>query len=253
MLIENVEQLQSLSSLRVLRLASKGMGFRVWSERRLRLMPDILPPSIVELRVDSCFTIVPAVLSGAPKLTYLELSSCHFETQGGTGLKFDGAALLEVFSGLSELDTLILEYFSDVDWPTPSSVYGGLTASSRLRELHIRGMHKWPQSASKYVFPPGRVLPHVRCIDWCDAEWAWDAEGVARVVSACAGLQELQLHVVSNPHVANALQPLTTLTHLSLSGLGVRDCYFTNQVSEAANNLSACWHVCTGVDRMGIE
>jgi len=155
-----------------------------------------------------------AMLRSLPQLQHLELSEIQLlsDHRGGTDL-------LAALRRMTNLTTLILANLH-VDLPArhpaaDASVYTSLTASSKLVKVDLfRGFtSRWlPDGLWERVLPAGRHLPHLR--DWSMAQPA-SGQDLARLVSACPGLQRLELTVQSGADLA-ALQAATNLQALEV-------------------------------------
>jgi hypothetical protein len=154
----------------------------------------------------------------------------------------------EVLAVLPELQQLRHLSLTNFQGETAAADYAAVTASSHLTALQLCRCNV-PPAAEQYLFPAGRLLPHLRKLDVSNCgfvteidsqgrvEW-WEfetyagriqpdcAESVSRFVACCPQLEELGGLVVAAGVAAADLQPLlqlTALTSLSVSGVGWTD------------------------------
>jgi len=155
-----------------------------------------------------------AMLRNLPQLLHLELAEVRVLPD-----YLRGADLLSALRLMTNLTTLVLGNLH-VSLPDPSTAaYMSLTASSKLVKVDLfRGISFWrlPDGLRlwEHVLPAGRHLPYLQ--DWSMAQPA-SGQDIAHLVSACPGLQRLELTVQPGADLA-ALQAATNLQALEVRG-----------------------------------
>lgn len=204
--IEDVHQISVLSNLHTLVVVAP-----VLASGQLKLGPTIapgfvLPNTLQSISLASFVALDPTVLTVS--LSRLSLSGTTIEGHGGMS---NGVALLSAISHLTMLEALELRNV-DVEWPSASSAYAALTASSKLRSLVVH-CYTLPVDAWRHVFPQGRVCGSCESLI-TDHNHHWSVEGVSSMVRCLTGLRELHIGV-RDAAAAAALYPLK-LTQLWL-------------------------------------
>lgn len=136
----------------------------------------------------------------------------------------EGTSLLAQLAAMQQLTYLHLQDTLDTEG-VPFVNFSGLTASSRLQDLHVEDNSLY-NGVWQHVFATGRVLPVLRQLTvraWFFDLWSYEylpslnTRDVERMVRCCPGLQRLD--IVAAPGVQlQALLQLTQLQHLEVSG-----------------------------------
>jgi hypothetical protein len=150
------------------------------------------------------------VLADKSQLQHLELVDCSI-ADGSAGV----AELLFQLQFLQQLTYLDLRWTLFGCDTATATAYSVLTASSKLQHLDI-SCCTLPPGVWQQLFPAERQLPHLRALTVNGAGYSSGAAVVmdgSRLVSCCAGLQDLKMEVVH--HSAELLAPLTGLRSLS--------------------------------------
>jgi hypothetical protein len=97
----------------------------------------------------------------------------------------------------------------------PATAFAAITASSQLQEIDISG-NVLPAGVWQHLFPAGRRLPHLTCLEMSDVQvpsaGAASAPEGSRLVSCCPGLRSLDLRDLY--HSVPLLGPLQRLSGL---------------------------------------
>jgi hypothetical protein len=135
------------------------------------------------------------VLAGKTQLRELTLQNCTVPS-GAAGV----AQLLSHLQPMQQLSRLSL-YGSmqhGEEGSLPATAFAAITASSQLQEIDISD-NVLPAGVWQHLFPAGRRLPHLTCLEMSDVRvaavrgGAASAAEISRLVSCCPGLQSLDL------------------------------------------------------------
>jgi hypothetical protein len=182
--------------------------------------------------------VLPAALGSATQLRRLHLYDCSLlPRELGCKATEGTVALLDVLSKLKSLQDLKLQLVGlDVD-NIPAQRFSALTASSQLTRLAVVEKYDAPiaQAAAQHMFPAGGQALQLRELiinkqyssmpdglppgflpDGC----CLDSAGLAAIVSACPGLQHLDIADAVQPSadVSALLQLPQSCTHLGVGG-----------------------------------
>ena len=173
-------------------------------------------------------SVEPQVLASKTQLQHLQLAVCM--VSGGVA---GAAQLLSHLQPLQQLTHLDLAHIS---WalqegapPQEAAPFLSVTASSKLQRLDLHKCRLAP-GVWQHIFPAGRQLPHVRCLDM---SWVIQPNGTPTsppdfipVVSCCPCLQSLDMMEV--PHSADQLTALLGLSALHTLRLSADECMGTD-------------------------
>jgi hypothetical protein len=73
--------------------------------------------------------------------------------------------------------------------------FSALTASTQLTAMELLNTHgmPFPQTAFNHIFPPARVLPHLKVLHLHGCQPCVEAAQILRVAASCPALQQLEL------------------------------------------------------------
>lgn len=206
--------------------------------------PDrpILPPQLHRLtslrHLHTDFGAVqPALLAGLLQLQHLQLESCSLLPIEPLAADADSndagaAALLAALPYLTQLQHLQVQvpYFRCGD--VPLALFSALTASSHLTHLYMSSDvgQMLPPGAAQHMFPAGRQLPQLRCLDFSTNADEWeecciDAAGLAAIARCCPNLQQLKITGAwgSDADATALLQLPASCTELEVGGPAFTD------------------------------
>lgn len=131
-------------------------------------------------------------------------------------------SILSGLARLQHLTALTLQPPHRLVWPPPGPSYSALTASTKLRTLHLYETN-FPAGVWLHVFPAGRMLPHMTRLTISDNDHmadievpsAWGAVDMSRLVSCCPNLCKVDSIVLQPDLHVSMLQKLAGLTHLA--------------------------------------
>jgi hypothetical protein len=193
-----------------------------------------------ELDLQLC-DLDPTVLGSSNGLRKLQLGSCDLLPRGKAGAH----ALLGALQGFTALQAIHLDMqvsSSNVArWVAPAH-FAALTESAHLTSLELSATDAMPlpRGAVRYMFPDGCSKPQLQVLSITDrcgnanhSRYACDDEAgvclkdrdISRIVSACPGLNTLQLMRVVQPGTTfNSLQGLPeSFSSLSVGGQAFGD------------------------------
>jgi hypothetical protein len=206
---ENLLQLQTLSSLRVLHL---------WTADNVGTVgPDSVPGLMLPASLKALFLLSPvqaALMSFVP--TTLRSLTITCDVRGpaqGPG------SFLSSLDRMLQLTSLFLERGSSFSWPPPGPAYSALTASSRLVRLQLCNVDPGVAGAIwSYVFPSGRKR---RRLQWFrhllpTGNTMWSEAELRRLITCCPKLSDLGVLWLQPGVHASQLRKLTALTGLQV-------------------------------------
>jgi hypothetical protein len=214
-----LQPLQALTLLQDLRICTNSGNITAsmlsGTHHLTRLQVSGYPEISLQLSVE------PQVLASKTQLRHLQLAGCM--VSGGVAGAVQLLSHLQPLQQLTHLDLAhISRALQEGAPPQEAAAFSAVTASSKLQHLDLH-KGRLPPGVWQHMFPTGRQLPHLRCLDM---SWIIQPNGFptsapdfSQVASCCPGLQSLDM--MELPYSAEQLPALLGLSVLHTLRLSV--------------------------------